>query len=77
MSGVVSGVQQRIREHCPNTQYVHCKSYNLNLVVTESCENYSASSKFDGVRRSDDLVLMCIAKTKGNSQVLYGQQRLA
>ncbi|VDI17171.1 Hypothetical predicted protein [Mytilus galloprovincialis] len=39
MSGVVSGVQQRIKEQCPNAPYVHCKSHNLNLVVTDSCKN--------------------------------------
>ena len=39
MSGVVSGIQQRIRQHCPNAPSVHCKSHNLNLVVTESCKN--------------------------------------
>jgi hypothetical protein len=23
----------------PNAPYVHCKSHNINLVVTESCKN--------------------------------------
>ncbi|CAG2217955.1 unnamed protein product [Mytilus edulis] len=39
MSGVVSGVQQRIKELLSNAPYVHCKSHNLNLVVTDSCKN--------------------------------------
>ncbi|VDI15927.1 Hypothetical predicted protein [Mytilus galloprovincialis] len=39
MSGHVSGVQQRIREQCPDAPFVHCKSHNLNLVVTQSCKD--------------------------------------
>ena len=34
-----SGVQTRIREMCPNALYVHCRSHNLNLVVTHSCKS--------------------------------------
>lgn len=39
MIGHVSGVQQRIREQCPNPLFVHCKSHNLNLIVTQSCKD--------------------------------------
>ncbi|VDI00342.1 Hypothetical predicted protein [Mytilus galloprovincialis] len=39
MSGHVSGVQQRIREQCPDAPFVHCKSHNRNLVVTQSCKD--------------------------------------
>ncbi|CAG2239536.1 unnamed protein product [Mytilus edulis] len=39
MSGHVSSVQQRIREQCPDAAFVHCKSHNLNLVVTQSCKD--------------------------------------
>lgn len=38
MSGHVSGVQSRIREVSPKAVYVHCRSHNLNLVVTHSCK---------------------------------------
>lgn len=34
----VSGVQSRIREVSPKAVYVHCRSHNLNLVVTHSCK---------------------------------------
>ncbi|CAG2255405.1 unnamed protein product [Mytilus edulis] len=39
MSGHVSGVQQCIREPSPDAPFVHCKSHNLNLVVTQSCKD--------------------------------------
>ncbi|CAC5377291.1 unnamed protein product [Mytilus coruscus] len=35
MSGHVNGVQTRIRRNCPRAYYVHCRSHNLNLVVTQ------------------------------------------
>lgn len=36
MNGHVSGVQSRIREVSPKAVYDHCRSHNLNLVVTHS-----------------------------------------
>lgn len=39
MSGHVNGVQTRIRNTCPRAYYVHCRSHNLNLVVTQSCKS--------------------------------------
>ncbi|CAG2222785.1 unnamed protein product [Mytilus edulis] len=38
MSGHVNGVQTRIRRTSPRAYYVHCRSHNLNLVVTQSCK---------------------------------------
>ena len=38
MSGVYSGVQQRIKEHAPNAIYIHCVCHRLNLVVHDAAE---------------------------------------
>ena len=35
MSGHLSGVQLRIREHCPSALYIHCFAHRLNLVVVD------------------------------------------
>lgn len=39
MSGHVSGVQQRIREHQPRALFTHCRSHTLNLVVVHGCSD--------------------------------------
>ena len=35
MSGHLSGVQLRIKEHCPSAIYIHCFAHRLNLVVVD------------------------------------------
>ena len=41
MSGAHSGVQTRIKNIVPSAKYVHCCSYNLNLVISDAakCHN--------------------------------------
>lgn len=39
MSGSVSGVQQKIREHYPEALYIHCLAHKLNLVVCNTCSS--------------------------------------
>lgn len=39
MSGAYSGVQARIREKEPTTDYVHCAAHNLNLALNDSVKN--------------------------------------
>lgn len=39
MSGSVSGVQQKIREHYPEAVYIHCLAHKLNLVVCNTCSS--------------------------------------
>lgn len=38
MSGVYTGVQQRIKEKCEHALFVHCSAHNLALVVKDSIE---------------------------------------
>jgi len=66
----VSGVQQRIREHCPNAPYVHCKSHNLNLVVTESCKINRQVRNLMAFIGQMTWFYVHRKKTTGNSQVL-------
>ena len=35
MSDHLSGVQQRIKEHCARAIYIHCFAHRLNLVVVD------------------------------------------
>ena len=66
---MVSGVQQRIREHCPNAPYVHCKSHILNFDETESCNNIrqvrNLLATVDGVDCEDDIDVSLTASEKG------------
>ncbi|XP_071044412.1 zinc finger MYM-type protein 1-like [Parasteatoda tepidariorum] len=36
MSGVYNGVQKHIKDIQPNTEYVHCATHNLNLVIKDA-----------------------------------------
>ena len=38
MSGIYSGVQERIKEHSPNAVYVHCVCHLLNLVLHDAAD---------------------------------------
>ncbi|XP_071176558.1 zinc finger MYM-type protein 1-like [Mytilus edulis] len=50
MSGRVQGVQARVKEVCPRASYVHCRSHNLNLVITQSCKSVNPiRNLFDSV----------------------------
>ncbi|VDI56575.1 Hypothetical predicted protein [Mytilus galloprovincialis] len=50
MSGHVQGVQARVKEVCPRASYVHCRSHNLNLVITQSCKSVNPiRNLFDSV----------------------------
>ncbi|XP_030834454.1 zinc finger MYM-type protein 1-like [Strongylocentrotus purpuratus] len=46
MSGHLSGVQARLKEHFPNAQYVHCHAHRLNLVLVDMCKNVSSAGEF-------------------------------
>lgn len=46
MSGVCSGVQQRIKEIAPQALYVHCRAHCLNLVLVDCMKNNSHASQF-------------------------------
>jgi hypothetical protein len=41
MSGIHRGVQARIRERIPTTQYVHYKAHVLNLAIVHSSSDVS------------------------------------
>ena len=49
MSGVYSGVQQRIQQVIPNAVYVHCLCHRLNLILCDTAEACSAIKKFFGI----------------------------
>ncbi|VDI15621.1 Hypothetical predicted protein [Mytilus galloprovincialis] len=50
MSGHVQGIQARVKEVCPRASYVHCRSHNLNLVITQSCKSVNPiRNLFDSV----------------------------
>ena len=38
MSGVISGVQARIKEVQPKARYIHCFAHSLNLVIEKVCD---------------------------------------
>ena len=46
MSGRYSGLQKRIKDQVPNTEYVHCAAHNLNLVINDSVSHISEVSQF-------------------------------
>lgn len=46
MSGAYSGVQQRISSTVTNAHYVHCCSYNLNLVICDAAKSTQVATNF-------------------------------
>ena len=47
MSGVRGGVQKLIKDVCASpVPFVHCASYNLNLVINDSVEAIAQNEKF-------------------------------
>ncbi|XP_025203365.1 zinc finger MYM-type protein 1-like [Melanaphis sacchari] len=46
MSGVYSGVQQRISSVVSNAHYVHCCAHNLNLVICDAAKSTQVASNF-------------------------------
>lgn len=46
MSGVWSGVQQRISSTVSNALYVHCCAHNLNLVICDAAKSSHVASNF-------------------------------
>ena len=41
MSGRISGVQARLKEHCTDAIYVHCSNHSLDLVLQEAAREIS------------------------------------
>ncbi|GFU37519.1 hypothetical protein TNCV_4274491 [Trichonephila clavipes] len=39
MSGAYWGLQKLIKDKQPRANYVHCSTYNLNLVLNDACNN--------------------------------------
>ena len=46
MSGRLSGVQKRVKEHVDWAIYVHCYAHRLNLVVIDSCKAVKYAADF-------------------------------
>ena len=46
MSGRLSGVQKRVKEHVDWAIYVHCYAHRLNLVVIDSCKAMKYAADF-------------------------------
>nr|CAI5844793.1 unnamed protein product [Callosobruchus analis] len=46
MSGVYGGLQTLIKEHAPNTDYVHCAVHALNLVLNDAARHVCEVSTF-------------------------------
>jgi len=46
MSGKISGIQQRIKEHAPMAVYIHCYAHCLNFVLVNSTRLVSEASEF-------------------------------
>nr|CAI5818433.1 unnamed protein product [Callosobruchus analis] len=46
MSGVYGGLQTLIKEHAPNTDYVHCAAHALNLVLNDAARHVREVSTF-------------------------------
>ena len=46
MSGLCTGVQQKVCEVVPHVVYVHCYAHCLNLVLVDSAKIASAASNF-------------------------------
>ena len=46
MMGERAGVQQKVREHFKNAQYVHCYSHQLNLIIQQATSHILKVSFF-------------------------------
>lgn len=46
MSGELSGVQKRIKEHNPQVVYLHCHAHRLNLVLVHTIQNLPLLNDF-------------------------------
>lgn len=46
MSGARNGVQQKVKEFCPQVIYIWCNAHILNLVLSKSCSKIGEVSSF-------------------------------
>ena len=46
MSGTCTGVQTRMKAHCPKAVYIHCCAHRLNLVLVDSTRSIQMSAEF-------------------------------
>ena len=49
MSGCLSGVQTRLKQHAPNAIYIHCNAHCLNLCLVDSTKAVKEAREFFGL----------------------------
>ena len=70
MSGNVSGVQQRIREHAPMAVCIHCYTHCLNLVLVDSTKLVPEASEFFTL-----LELLYVFMSASKTHTIYTNQQ--